>query len=325
MNSDAERALRQALISALKDPSARAAAVHSLRDATVWAATWPTDPATLRTLTNSNGITALAVFSDEKELEEAAIRYAWLGVDGRVPSAHLHISEVVRFAKQYRAQLVVLDIAADHALELDEGEMELVSALPSVRPPSQQGLSAAAMSSRPPATMANKPPGSAAPGSAAPGSAAPSNRAPSQPKVDSAPSTRTSGHGPLKPSSVFPRDANKPSTLNVTVGAVAGALLGLPEGPDDAMYDAWSHVLRDYPEVEWACALQHTRGNGESAPCVALRIDPAFRKNVNEISLKLRDVSISRGAPYDVVALDAPEQIKQARQAGRPFYPWRKK
>src|SRR5688572_23743207 len=129
----------------------RATAVTALRGAEMWAATWPTDPATLRTLTNSNGITALAVFTDERQLEDAALRYAWLGVDGRVPSKKLHISEAIRFARQNRAQLVVVDIAADHALELDEGEMELVSAPPSGRPPSYTGMTTVrTQSNRPP-------------------------------------------------------------------------------------------------------------------------------------------------------------------------------
>jgi len=290
----------------------------------VWAATWPTDPATLRTLTNSNGVTALAVFSDEKELEEAAIRYAWLGVDGRVPSKHLHISEVVRFAKQNRAQLVVVDIAADHALELDEGEMELVSALPSARPPSYQGM-APVTSSRPPSYQSIAPVHSSRPPV---GSVAPS-RAPSQQKLDSVPSTRAPSQSALKPSSVFPEDPNKPSTVTATFGSTTGTTntVSSPAAVPhvDALYDALSHVLRDYPEVEWGCILDHARGEAESGPCVALRIDPSFRKNVNEISVKLREATISHGQAHDIVVLDAVDQIKHARQVGKPFYPWRKK
>lgn len=305
MTSGGAEALQQALIAAANDPSERASAVHALRGASVWAATWPTDPATLRTLTNSNGVTALAVFSDEAELEEAAIRYAWLGVDGHVPSKHLHISEIVRFAKQHRAQLLVIDIAAEHALELDEGDMELLSANPSTRPPAYQSM-APNTSSRPPAGASHRPP--------------------SQQKLSSVPSTRPPSHSALRPSSVIPEDPNKPATgVSATFGASTGNLLGIPHGPTDALYDSLSHVLRDYPEVEWGCLLQHTRGTGEPAPCIAMRIDPSFRKNVNEISVKLREASIAHGEAYDVLVLDSPEQMKNARQHGRPFYPWRKK
>ena len=57
----------------------------------------PTDPATLRTLTNSNGSTALAVFSDEAQLQEASMRYGWLGIDGRV------VGEAAKTARGARA------------------------------------------------------------------------------------------------------------------------------------------------------------------------------------------------------------------------------
>ncbi len=305
MSTGAAEALQQALIAAANDSSERATAVHALRGSSVWAATWPTDPATLRTLTNSNGVTALAVFSDEDELEEAAIRYAWLGVDGHVPSKHLHMSEVVRFAKQHRAQLLVIDIAADHALELDEGDMELLSSLPSTRPPSYQGM-AAVNPSRPPTSLSNRPP--------------------SQQKLNAVPSTRPPSQSALKPTSVIPEDPNKPASgVSATFGAATGNVQGLPGGPSDALFDALAHVLRDYPEVEWGCLLRHTRGTGEPAPCIAIRIDPSFRKNVNEISVKLREASIAHGEAYDVLMLDAPDQMKHARQNGRPFYPWRKK
>src|SRR4051812_7378493 len=102
------------MMAAARDPAQRSKAVTSLRGCEVWAATWPTDPATLRTLTNSDGVTALAVFSSERQLEDAAARYAWLGVDGRVPSRRLHISEAMRSAKLLHAHVVVVDIAADH-------------------------------------------------------------------------------------------------------------------------------------------------------------------------------------------------------------------
>ena len=53
--------------------------------------------------------------------------------------------------------------------------------------------------------------------------------------------------------------------------------------------------------------------------------DPAFRKHLVEITEKTREASGRHGAQYDVLTLDTPEQMKQARQIGLPFYPWRKK
>src|SRR5690606_12910448 len=105
-----------------------------------YAATWPTDGTQLRTLQNSSGLSALALFTDERQLEDAAVRFGWLGVDQSVPTRRLHISEAIRFARQQRVGLIIVDITSDHALELDDGELELVSAPPSSRAPSYHGL-----------------------------------------------------------------------------------------------------------------------------------------------------------------------------------------
>jgi hypothetical protein len=310
------------MIAAVNDPEARARAVSALRSSEVWAATWPTDPATLRTLTNSNGVTALAVFSDEAQLQEASMRYGWLGIDGRVPRKRLHMSECVRFAKQHHAQLVVVDIASEHALELDEGEMELVSALPSHRPPSYQGLSPV-LSSRPP-----PPSGSTRPGAAS-GRPPADSRIPAS-RTDVAPVTKSS-HPPagpsIKPTKVVPDNAEDPQSLAATFGAVAhtGVLLGLVERPSEDLYDSLSGVLRDYLEVEWGCLLQQVREDGTTVPSIAVRVDPSFRKNVDEIVQKLEQAASALGTPYAVVLLETPEEMKNARQRGRPFYPWRKK
>jgi hypothetical protein len=340
--------LQQALVAASKDSAERAAAVAALRGADVWAATWPTDPATLRTLTNSNGVTALAVFTDDKQLEEAAIRYGWLGLDGKVPAKRLHITDALRFARQHRAQLVVVDIAAEHSLEIDEGEMELVAATPSTRPPSYVGMPPV-RTSRPPAeitsgSQSGLPPVKAPPPARVPSeSALPAAVLSSRPPSGSPVSGQHSAQASMKPmtgqptsvkpmtgqpTSVKPmtgQPASEAESVSATFGASNTAtLLGLPDAPSEDMYDALTGVLREYPEVEWACLVRATRGPGEAVPSVAVRVDPAFRKNLNEISVRLREASIAQGVAFDVLLLDTPEQMKTARQSGRPFYPWRK-
>jgi hypothetical protein len=300
------QALQHALVAASREPMQRATAVTALRGAEMWAATWPTDPATLRTLTNSNGITALAVFTDERQLEDAALRYAWLGVDGRVPSKKLHISEAIRFARQNRAQLVVVDIAADHALELDEGEMELVSAPPSARPPSFTGLQTVkSQSSRPPAL------------------------APAEVKRVSARPERVSSRPPqdtgsaLRPVTIRP--APEKSSVAATFGGPSTSTMRtLQSSPDDALLAALAAVLKGYPEVEWASFVRSGSGDENAVPSVAVRIDGAFRKNLSEISVKLRDAGLTHSTAVEVLVLDTPEQMKQARAMGQPFYPWRK-
>lgn len=151
-----ENALHQALVRAVDDPSGRAEVIGLLRGSNVLAATWPMDADLLRTLTNSDGLTALAIFSSQEQLHEAAIRYAWLAPDGSAPSKELHISEALSFARGRGANLVILDIAADHSLELDEGEVELLLSSPS-RPPSRQALEPVRPTSRPPGKSAFRP------------------------------------------------------------------------------------------------------------------------------------------------------------------------
>lgn len=308
VSAQVAQALQHALMAAARDSANRATAVAALRGAEVWAATWPTDPATLRTLTNSQGVTALAIFTDERQLEDAALRYAWLGVDGRVPSKRLHISEAMRFARQHRAQLVVVDIAADHALELDEGEMELLSASPSGRPPSFTGVQVRSHSSRPP-----------------PIADVEVARISTRPQRDSAPISISPGasQSALTPTSVRP-DPNTGTVAATFESPTTSTLRALAEPPDEALLDALAQVLKGYPEVEWASFVRSGSVEEAAMPSVALRVNPAFRKNLSEISAKLREAGSGAGTTIDVLSLDTPEQVKQARSLGEPFFPWRK-
>jgi hypothetical protein len=262
----------------------------------MYATTWPTDPSSLRTLLNSSGVRALALFTDERQLEEAALRFGWLGVDGSVPTRRLHISEAIRTARQQQVSLVIVDITSEHALELDQGELELVSAPPSTRPPSYQGLGPVLHSLR---------------------------------QVDNSNElVRVSSRPPpshdasaLEPAAVNVDTEHKQVSATFAI-AVTATMAALPESPADDVIDGLTAVLREYPEVEWACLVGEEDRSGAA---VALRIDTAFRKHLAEISAKLRAASIAYGKPCDVLVLDTPEQMKRARAIGLPFYPWRKR
>lgn len=309
MSTQPALALQQALVAAARDADARSRAVGALRGAEVYATTWPTDPTSLRTLLNSSGVRALALFTDQRQLEDAAGRFAWQGVDGRVPSRRLHMSEAIRFARQQKVALVVVDITSDHTFELDEGEMELVGASPSTRPPSYEGL--APVLSSPHQTPDN-------------GSEV--KRVSTRPPAVGEPGDQRLS-SPLGSSLV-------PSAINVDVEhhavsatfaiAHTATMIALPEAPADDLIDALAAVLREYPEVEWACLVGEEELGSQGAAHVALRVDRAFRKNLAEISVKLRDISVAQGTSCDVLVLDTPEQVKRARSIGLPFYPWRK-
>jgi hypothetical protein len=296
----AAQALQEALVAATRDQNDRSRAVSALRGAEVYATTWPTDPSSLRTLLNSSGVRALALFTDERHVEDAALRFGWHGVDGSVPTRRLHISEAIRAARQQQVSLVIVDITSDHALELDQGEIELVSAPPSTRPPSYQGLGPVVHSIRHVdntnelVRVSSRPP-------------------PAHDYVTSA----------LEPAAFNVDSENKQVTATFAM-AVTATMTALPEAPADDLIDGLTGVLREYPEVEWAC-LVGEQDSERGAVHVALRIDAAFRKNLSAISAKLRAASIAYHKPCDVLVLDTPEQMKRARAIGLPFYPWRKR
>jgi hypothetical protein len=133
-------------------------------------------------------------------------------------------------------------------------------------------------------------------------------------------------YSPLRPRSVTPNpDAH---TVSATFGATPTATMkALEIAPSEELLDELAEVLREYPEVEWACLVTGARADHKQSESVALRIEPAFRqsKNLAEITRRLREVGAARHATYDVLMLDTHEQMKQARHIGLPFYPWRKK
>lgn len=306
MFSESALALRTALAAAARDPTQRARAIAALRGAELWAAVWPTDPSLLRTLTSSTGVTALPLFSDERGLADAALRYAWAAPDGETPQRELPLWEALRLAKRQKTQLVVIDVGSDHALELDEGDMELLSAAPSTKPPSHHKVpSSMKVRSTPPPPSDNV-----------------VRRASGRPADSQGQSAGS--YSPLRPRSVTPMP--EAHAIAATFGATPTATMqALEAAPQEELLEALSDVLREYPEVEWACLVTASRADSRQAPSVAMRIDPQVRSNVPEITRRLREVAAALGVRHDVLMLDTHEQMKQARHLGTPFYPWRKK
>ena len=251
---------------------------------------------------------ALTLFTDERHLEEAALRLAWLGVDGAVPMRRLHVSEAIRFARRERVAVVIIDMGSEHALELDEGDMELVSAPPSTRPPSygsvppvvsnprvsDDGSSVKRVSTRPPPLGTDGVAGSMAPPSA------------------------------LKPTAVNV-DVEHHAISATFAPSSTITMAPLEQPPAEDVTDALAAVLRDYLEVDWACFVADGDRLGMGGFSVALRIDPAFRHKLPQISERLREAGAGFGARCDTVMLETAEQMKRARQIGLPFYPWRRR
>lgn len=305
MSALVSQALQQALVAATRDAGDRWRAISALRGAEVYAATWAGDPTQLRTLVGPEGDLALAVFTDERHLEEAALRLAWVGIDGAVPMRRLHLSEAIRFARAGSIPVVVVDVGSDHALALDQGDMELVSAPPSTRPGSYGALAPVQSSMR---------------------------------SDDGSSVTRVSTRPPPtrdRESSIPPPSALRPAAVNVDVahGAVSATfapsalvtMSPLEAPPSDELSEALAQVLRDYLAVDWACLVADADRADASSLSVALRIDPAFHAQLPEVRERLREASARFAIRCDVVVLETAEQMKRARQIGLPFYPWRRR
>lgn len=276
--------------------------MSALRGSQLYAATWPTDPTELRTLQNSSGVRALALFTDETQLEQAALRYGWLGVDGSVPTRRLHIGDAIRFARAKSVALVVIDIAADHAFELDDGELELVSAPPSTRPSSQAGLAPVLSSMRPANDGTEVKRASARP-----------------PPFDVGTSNHASSSG-LQPTAVNVDATNHAVSATFSAAGTA-TMTALPAYPPDALVNELTQVLRSHIEVEWACFVGEAERT--DALSIALRIQPAFVQQLGTISAQLRQAAQPQRC--EVLVLETPEQMKRAHAVGLPFYPWRKR
>jgi len=106
-------------------PRAKFEALEGLVTRKVWLATWEPRAEGFRTLINSDGEEALAVFSSEKELINAAGRFSWLESNGNVAVHESMGADILRHAWTREYAFVVVDIAADHSLEYDREEIRM--------------------------------------------------------------------------------------------------------------------------------------------------------------------------------------------------------
>lgn len=300
-------AFHRLLADAQAGGQAKVDAMVALAQRTVFVVPWPAGIEGFRTLVNSEGIAALPIFTVREELEEAARRFAWLAADGSAPAAEIGARNALNYAIQQNLKFVVIDIAADHALELMREEYEpLLSE--AARRDSQGPYAAAGRISRSLKQRVTPTPGSI-----------PSQK-PIGPPKSVPPAAMTP---PVEAPSLSASTDFNPAAASFGGGASA-TLSPLGQVPPDALYDALTTVLRGYPEVEWAALCAAARGPTAPVPAVALRIDPSFRQRVAEILSAVRNIGVAHGASLDTVLLDDPALMRTARACG-VFYPWRKK
>lgn len=290
-------AFRRLAADAHQGGQAKVDALVALSQRSVFVVPWPGGLSGWRTLVNREGIAALPVFSDRAELEEAAHRFGWLDAQGEVAFEEVGARAAFNYALREDLSFIVLDVAALHALEISRAEFEPL--LSSVARGDSEGPYAGAgkvSSSLIRAVQPTPPPGAVV----APTDAETVDIHASK-EPDPSPGVATFGGGP-----------------SVTLSP-------LPSEPPEVLFDALTTVLRDYPEVEWACLVHAARGPSAPVPAIGLRVDPGFRQRMSELVADLRRSAEASGATLDVVLLDDIGLMRSARGQGLVFYPWRKR
>ena len=97
-------------------------------------------------------------------------------------------------------------------------------------------------------------------------------------------------------------------------GAIANLL-------DDDAFTRIGDSLRQYPEVEWACQI----AAGEGLAVIGVRVDPSFMTRAGEIAGAVEKAGKAGGDPVKVEMLTDPKAMREARNEGEVFFPWRKK
>ncbi|MEM9194438.1 MAG: SseB family protein [Myxococcota bacterium] len=294
-------AFRRLLADASAGGQAKVDALVALSQRTVWVATWTPDSDGFRTLTNSHGKSALPIFTDRGQLDEAAQRFGWLAADGQASGREVGAREALRHAVAHNVEYVVIDIVSMHSLELDREEVEPIVS-PEARRESQGPFAAVGRLS---STMMKAVKPTPTPGSLSGLPGFEQNRPPA--RISTPP----------------PRPAVG-AEGNFGAGS-AVSLSSLASEPSDDLLDALSTVLRGYPEVEWAALASVARGPTQPIPTVGLRVNTSYRERVQEIITELRKAADVASATVDVMLLDDPQVMRDARRLGVAFYPWRKR
>jgi hypothetical protein len=330
-------AFRRLLAEGSEGGQAKVDALVALSQRTVLVPLWTANDPGFRTLVNSTGQTALPVFTGKDQLDAAAVHFGWRQPDGSVPANEVGARQALRHAVAHDLPYVVVDIVGEHALEIERSELE-----PLLSPDSKRGSGPYAAVGRITSSMLQAvkptPPPQASADTEHADPAVPPPPAPPQetkaapapdhsetPAAGTAEEATSSGAGAapgITASSEFqPVPAGDGSA---TFGSGSSVRIEPPsEQPADELLDALDQVLRDYPEIEWASFCSAARGPAGALPTVGVRVDTSFRQRVGEIIERVRKAGDAAGATLDVLLLDAPEQMRAARDA-LVFYPWRR-
>lgn len=303
-------AFRRLLADAHQGGQAKVDAMVALAQRTVHVVPWPGGIEGWRTLVNSEGVAALPMFTSLAELETAARRFGWLDASGAVSSAEVGARAALNYVVREKLAYVIIDVAADHALEIAREEFEPLIAQSTRRDSSGPYAATGKVSSSLMRAVRPTPP--------------PMKAADVQRELAAMRATPIDEPAVREGFSSSPGFVASPSATTFG-GGTSVTIAPLAQEPPDALLDTVAGVLRGYPEIEWASFCIASRGPGSPLPTIALRIDGGYRQRLNEIIASVRRVGESHGAALDVLLLDDAALMRTARGQGVVFYPWRKK
>ncbi len=300
-------AFRRLLREGTAGGQAKVDALIALMQRTVYVVPWGGGVDGFRTLVNSDGVAALPIFTDLAELSTAATRYGWLGEDGKPAHTEVGARQALHYARTQNVAFVVVDIAAEHGLEVSREEIEPLLT-PAARRESSGPFAGAGRISSTLMRAVRSTSATPAPGSIAAASPSSSGaiRAPTPPP-GSMPDASRSSIAHARPAAITTDAAIVPSTRLAALAAPAS----------DELLDALDAVLREYPEVEWA-----SLGQLSSGMAIGVRIDGKMRARLPEIASRLSDAV---GTSVPIVTLDVAADVRAARVDALAFYPWRRK
>lgn len=313
----ASDALRRLLAEAGAGGQAKVDALVALSQRTVFVPTWRVGDDGYRTVVSSNGVAALPLWLDFESLADASAAFGWALPDGRIPYKEIGARAALGHALANNL-LAVVEMGADHSMEVEHEEMRLLLA-PQARSESSGAFAGAGRlqsslmrAVRPPTPPSGFPTAMPAP-------------APAQIEPIAAPSGYVAA-GPVAPPAPFGTPILA-APVQATFGATSAGgvtIAPLQSEASDALLRLLANALRTFPEVEWALLASVARGPAPPVPTVAIRVDVSFRTRVNDIVAAVRMAAARADAGLDVLLLDDAQLMRAARAAGQPFYPWRR-
>ena len=305
----------------LQGGSARSDALAALCLRRVWVPLWSEDGA-FRTLVNSNGESALPVFTAPDALERAAQRFGWSVAGQSSPVRAVNGREALQHALGRGLQYVVVDIAEDHALEIEHAELPRILAEAADRLRTAERVPPTPPSEPPPRREEHFAHRDARHVSSAP--PPPAESSPRTPPNLANPAMATASGAATGGERALSEAAGSPAAASATFGGGAQVVVqAWPEPPEDDLVKALERVFREYPEVEWASLVVAARGPTAPRPAVAIRVTPDYRARLNEILQKTRAAADGVGTQLDTLVVDEQSLVRRIRAIGAAIYPWR--